>query len=139
MIKDALAVFADALEGTASAASTEYIDNLVAGGNAYEGAFLVIGVDTAYAGTGTITNTFQLQTSASSTFDDTSVTLIQSAAFTTTDLAVNKQYKYRIPADGMKRYLRVYKVSTNTPGNIFSAGKYDAFITLDVDVQNRLA
>lgn len=141
MMLDALAVFADAQADTLSAASTDVVDTLAAG-DSYEGAWLNVRIDTAYAViTGSPTNTFQLQTAPDSTFNVGAVTLAQSAALLYTDMVANEYvWKVRIPP-GAKRWLRVYKVTTTSGGSnyFFNAGKFDAFITLDIDKQKVLA
>lgn len=142
MILDALAVFADAQTGTTSAASTDIMD-LLSYGDAFDHAWLVIRVDTAYtAVSGAPTNTFQIQTADNSDFiSGAPVTLAQSAAFVAADLTANKTvWKVQLPT-GLKRYLRVYKsAGTTTAGNvIWSAGAYDAFIVSDVDSRKVLA
>ena len=138
MIQDALLVFSDAQAATASVASTSTVDTL-AKGDSYAGAWFVVRVDTAYtAASGTPTNVFQLQTSASETFADAATTLVQSASLSATDLIAGYTWKVRIPP-GALRYLRAYKVTTQSIENIFTAGKFDAFIVQDADVEQTLA
>lgn len=129
MIKDLLAVFSDAQTTTTSAASTDYIDTLVAG-DAYVGNWFVGQIDTVP----TITNgqpslLFQLQTSAESSFTDvTSVTLIASVTYISSQLTAGKFFAARIPL-GVKRYLRGYTVKTAN----FAALAYDMYIVKDLD------
>jgi hypothetical protein len=137
MILDARAKFSDAQESTLSVASTDVVDT-IDDGDSYEGAWFVALVDTAFtAGAGTPTATFQLQTSDVEGFNDASdSTLIQSAAYLAADLAAGKFFAARIPP-GAKRYLRGYKVVSGTVDdtNKFSAGKWDLFITNDIDLE----
>lgn len=136
MFLDALALLSDAQSSTVSVASTDYIDTL-ATGQQYEGCFFVARVDTAFASTGTTTCTFQLQSSDDSSFlDATTVTLAASSAFTASQLTAGKQWTARIPATGVKRYIRGYKVmSANSGANYWTSCIYDMFIAKDIDVQ----
>lgn len=135
MILDDLLYLADAQASTTSVASTNVIDT-VAKGESYEGAWAVVRVDTAYVDAETNSrNVFQIQTSSAEDFLTGSVTLAQSASLAATDLVAGYMWKIRIPV-GVKRYLRVYKSTTNTSLFGFSAGKFDAFIVKDVDMNN---
>jgi hypothetical protein len=137
MIQDKLAMFASAQSGTLSAAHTDIIDTLAAG-NDYEGAFFVFQVSTAFTQTGTATRlTVQLQTSAVEAFNDSSdLTLVQSNAFTTAQLAAGKFFAVRIPP-GAKRYIRAYNSVSGNSGDThkFTAGAWNSFITSDIDVE----
>lgn len=137
-ILDALLFMSDAQAGTASVASTYTIDTL-AKGDEYVGDWLTVRVDTTYTKAGgTPTNTFQLQTSASSTFADGATTLAQSAALQAATLVAGYEWKIRIPK-GVLRYLRVYKSTSQSGSDLFTAGKFDAFISKDTDMQQVLA
>ncbi len=131
MLLDIRARFADAQETTVSAASTDVIDT-VAAGDSYEGAWFVSRIDTATTSGGSATVTFQLQTAATEDFTgDTAATLIASTAFPVADLTAGKYYAARIPP-GAKRYLRAYQVIATAD---LTAGKFDHFITNDIDVE----
>ena len=136
MIIDRNLFFADAQTGTSSEASTDIVDTL-AKGQSYKGAFLCVRVDTAYAATGAPTNKWQLQTDDDSGFYD-AVTIAESSALLAHQLSAGTYVmKVRIPPSGLKRWLRVYKVKSPDPdygAAIFTAGKWDAFVTQDVDV-----
>lgn len=135
MFLDALTLLGDAQSSTISVASTDYIDTL-ATGQSYEGCFFVNRIDTAFTSSGTTTCTFQLQTSDDSSFlDATTATLAASSAFTASQLTAGKQWSTRIPATGVKRYLRGYKVmSANSGANYWTTAVYDTFIAKDIDV-----
>ena len=147
MFLDALALLSDAQSSTVSVASTDYIDlaavtdaagnTFVSTGQQYEGCFFVFRVDTAFTSSGTTTCTIQLQSSNDSTFlDSTTVTLAGSSAFVASDLTAGKMWITRIPASGVKRYLRGYKVmSANSGANYWTSCIYDMFIAKDVDVR----
>lgn len=144
MITDGLLLFADALTGTTSAASTDYVDQLAGKGNMnMPGARILISVDTAFiAVSGAPTNTFQLQTADNSDFiSGAPVTLAQTAALVAADLVAGATYSIRVPNIGLKRYVRIYKsAGTASAGNVFwSAGAYTAIGILDSDVLNKLA
>ena len=70
MISDIFLLFSDALSGTTSAATTDYLDNKAGKGNMNDpGAKIAITIDTAFtAVSGAPTNTFQLQTADDSDF-----------------------------------------------------------------------
>ncbi len=135
MIIDALATFADAQTGTVSAASTDVVDT-VAKGQSYAGDFFVARVDTAFAAAaGAPTLIFQLQTSDTEDFSGASpATLAASSAFLAAALTAGKMWKIRIPASGVKRYLRAYKVVDSAAQTAWASGKWDAFVTPDIDV-----
>ena len=136
MYKDATLVMADAETGTTSGASTSYIDAKAAG-NAYVGAWFVVGIDIAFTvGAGAPTATFQLQTSNDANFiDATTATVCQSSALLAAALTIDTLvFKTRIPP-GTKRYLRAYKVvDSGAEAKRFVLGKWDAFIVKDVDM-----
>jgi hypothetical protein len=140
MIQDELAIFATAQTSTVSAAHTDIIDTLAAG-NDYEGSFFVFQVSTAFTQIGTASRlTVQLQTSAVEAFNDSSdLTLAQSNAFTTAQLAAGKFWAVRIPP-GAKRYIRAYNSVSGTSGAAaFSAGAWNSFIAsgVDIDINKR--
>jgi multidrug efflux pump subunit AcrA (membrane-fusion protein) len=133
MFLDALAQFASAQTTTTSVAHTDVIDTLAAG-DAYVGCWFVFQVSTAFAAlNGTPTLNVQLQTSSDEFLgvgNDT--TLVQSAAFTPTQLTAGKVWAVRIPVNA-KRYLRAYNLVTRDVSNNFNAGAWTSFITTDVN------
>lgn len=136
MILDALAKFADAQESTVSVASTDVV-NTLAGGDAYVGNWFVARVDTAFtAGAGTPTAIFQLQTAETEDFSGaTPITLVQSSAYVASQLTAGKFWAVRIPP-GVKKYLRGYKLSNeNGDTTKWTTGKWDMFITHDIDLE----
>lgn len=144
MITDALLLFSDALTGTTSAASTDYVDQLAGKGNMnVPGAKVAITIDTTFTAlSGAPTNTFQLQTADNSDFiSGAPITLAQTAALVAADLVAGARFTIDVPNDRMKRYIRIYKsAGTASAGNVFwSAGAYTAIGVLDSDVLNKLA
>jgi hypothetical protein len=135
MILDKLAVFADAQSTTTSAASTDVVDTLAAG-DAYEGAWFVVRVDTAFTATGAPTTVFQLQTATNEGFTTGAATLAQSDAYLVASLTAGKFWAVRIPR-GAKRYLRGYKSITNynAASIVLASCVYDMFITKDIDLE----
>ena len=135
MILDDYLELADGQSSTTSVASTNVV-NTVAAGDAYEGEFFLVRIDTAFvAANGAPTATFQLQTSDQEGFGGVAVTLIQTDAFVAADLAAGKQIAIRIPP-GAKKYLRGYNSCTSTAANFFNAGAWDMYICTDVDTAN---
>ena len=136
MLIDGLLYMADAASSTTSEASTDYIDTLAAAHD-YVGKEVVFKVGTAFvAGAGAPTATFQLQTSNSSSFlDSSTTTLAASSAMLAAALTINSfAYRVRIPV-GAKRYIRGYKVvDSGAEAKRFNAGTWSCFIAEDVDV-----
>ena len=127
MILDASLVLSDAQVITATAASSNNIDQLAAG-DAYVGNFLVIRVNAAFAAAGAATLTIALECDSDSAFGSVR-TLWQSSALAIATLIAGYEIKIRIPLR-VERYLRVnYTVATGP----FTAGSLDAFIVADVD------
>jgi hypothetical protein len=123
-------IFSTAQEVTSTTANSTYTVDLGAGGDAYEALWFVVQVDTAAASTACSDPTLniKLQTSDNGT-DYTS--LYETGPLEKESLTAGTEYKIRIPA-GMKRYLKVvYEVSEDAS---FTAGKYTAFLTPDVNI-----
>jgi hypothetical protein len=147
MMLDSLLMLADAQESTVSVASTSYVDT-VKSGDAYEGAWLYVRIDTAYTvGAGTPNARFSIQTSGQAAF--TTVTeLASSSTYVAASLTAGKELKIRIPP-GACRFIRGYQTcqglitATSTAAisdsHYFGAGKFDMFIVKDVDVDRSLA
>jgi hypothetical protein len=133
-------LFVDTMTTTTSAAATDYIDTTVASiklGDGYApGLWWVIKTESAFATrAGAPTATFQLQTSDSSAFlDSTTVTLAQTASFLTAALTANTvMARIKVPL-GVKRYLRTYLVvDSGAQAKSFETVSYSAFLTTDVD------
>lgn len=109
--------------------STDTVD-LGAGGDAYEALWFVVQVDTAAAaneGTDPTLN-IKLQTSAD---NDSYTSLYETGALGTASLTAGTEYKVRIPV-GVQRYLKVVYEVTADGGANFTAGKYTAFLTPDI-------
>jgi hypothetical protein len=107
--------------------STDTVD-LGKDGDAYNALWFVVQVDTAAASTACSDPTLniKLQTSDNGT-DYTS--LYETGPLEKESLTAGTEYKIRIPA-GMQRYLKVvYEVAE---GASFTAGKYTAFLTPDI-------
>jgi hypothetical protein len=141
MILDDLLKLADAQESTISVASTSHIDTQ-AGGESYEGAFMYVRIDTAYsAGAGTPYASFSLQTAPDENFTAGGETLVSSSTYIASQLTAGTEIKIRIPvAPRSKRYIRGYQtVEQDGVNHYFSAGKFDMFITKDVDADRNLA
>ncbi len=127
MIKDYQLEFSRLQTITASAASTNYI-NQGAAGDAYGGElYLVCRVGTAFA-TGT-SLTISLQTDTDSGFATNLETLATSGAILTASLTANTEvFKIRLP-QGLKQYFRLYYT---VAGSNFTTGTIDAFLTKDI-------
>lgn len=140
MILDDLLKLADAQESTISVASTSHVDTIAAG-DAYVGNFFHARVDTAFvAAAGEPNGEFSLQTSETSDFNEVT-TLASTGTYLASSLIAGKTFNLRIPPTA-KRYLRGYFTAdvdgTSVIGdaNKFSAGKWDMYIVVDVDMQN---
>lgn len=112
---------------TASAASTNYIDQKTAG-DAYEPVFLVGTVTTSFA---TLTSlTISIQTATDSAFTSP-VTLLTSGPIPVADLVAGAEvFKERLPL-GTFRYVRAYYTVT---GSNATAGKISLNATKDVTI-----
>jgi hypothetical protein len=128
MILDASTVMSDAQDITVTAASSNYIDTLAAG-DAYKGAWLVVRVNTAFTASGSATLTFDVQTDDNSSFSSATSMHITSAIAKATLVAGYNAVRIRIPLT-VERYIRVYYTVASGP---MTAGRVDAFVTLDVD------
>lgn len=130
MILDKELIFSTAQEVTSGTVNSTDTVDLGAGGDAYEALWFVVQVDTAAtAADGTDpTLNIKLQTSD----DNVSYTsLYETGPLGTASLTVGTEYKIRIPV-GMQRYLKVvYEVTADNTAN-FTAGKYTAFLTPDI-------
>ena len=125
MILDQENIMAEGQAISASAASTDYI-NQNAAGDSYESLWFVI--RSAAAGTGTGTIVFKLQTATDADF--TSPTdLFTSQSFTGSEISANSfLVKVRVPV-GAQQYLRAYFEVTDT-----ATGTFDAFLVADVNI-----
>lgn len=140
---DQMLTFSDAQSSTVSAATSDYVDigaqdSKITGafpGQQYAGCFFVFRMNTAATSSGTTTCTFQVQSSNETSFGD-SVTIAASSAFVASQLTAGKMWATRLPATGMRRYLRGYKVmSANTGANYWTAFVLDAYVVYDLDVE----
>jgi hypothetical protein len=115
---------------TASAASTDYIDQGAAG-DAYEPLKLVVQVREAATDSGSANVNFQVETDSDSGFATAKVVAFDSGAIGKAALTLNSEpVKVTLPY-GMKRYIRVYYTVATGP---LTAGKFDAFLVKDVKV-----
>lgn len=136
MILDDLLSLASAQSSTLSVASTNVIDTLAAG-DAYVNSWFVFQVTTAFAAatgtSGATTATIQIQTSATEDFSGaTPTTLAASAAFTISQLTAGKYWAVRI-GPNVKRYIRGYKVVSDSTANVFGAGAWSMVIVNDIN------
>lgn len=122
MLLDNTLVFSEEQAITASAASTNIIDQ-VGNGDAYGALWLVVKVDTTFA---TLTSlTIGIQTADASNFSSPT-TLASTGAIAAASLVADEYVCYmRLPAD-CKRYIRLYYTVT---GSNATAGKVNAFLT----------
>ena len=130
MILDKELIFSTAQEVTSGTANSTNTVDMGAGGDAYEALWFVVQVDTAAAATDGTNPTLniKLQTSAD---NDSYTSLYETGPLGTASLTAGTEYKIRIPV-GMQRYLKVvYEVTADNTAN-FTAGKYTAFLTPDV-------
>lgn len=137
MIIDKELEFADAqsmatVTATTRTVSTNVID-LSAAGDAIEERYFVLRVDTSFTASGGAMNcTFSLETHTSSDFSSARTVLWQSAAIAKATLAAGYQIRFRVPR-GLLRYVAV----TCTPDtNTVTAGKFDAFLTPEIETNN---
>lgn len=130
MIIDNLLVLGDAQVVTASAATTNVVDQLAAGDAISRGAVVQFLIDTTCAATGGASNvTFALQTATDEAFT-TPVTLASSAAIAKASLTAGAVPFQAVIPPGALRYLRgYYTVDTNN----LTSGKIDCRIVLDQD------
>jgi len=130
MILDKENQLSDSQAVTASAASTNTIDQGKSG-NAYGNElFFLVQVREAVTAAGAATVNFQLETSDASDFA-TKSTLIDSGAIGKAVLTANTEpVKIRVPA-GAKRYIRAYYTVGTGP---LTAGKFDIFLASHVRV-----
>lgn len=132
MILDKELIFSTAQEVTSADADSTNTVDLGAGGDAYKALWFVVQVDTAATaaeGTNPTLN-IKLQTSAD---NDSYTSLYETGPLGTASLTAGTEYKIRIPV-GMQRYLKVVYDVTADNGTSFSAGKYTAFLTPDVNI-----
>lgn len=116
---------------TATAVSTNIIDQLAAGQAVGNEAWLSIRVGTAATAAGAATVNFQIQTATDSAFT-TPIVLFDSGSIAKTALTLNTEVvKVRIPV-GAKQYLRVNYVVATGP---LTAGTFDANIVADPNVR----
>jgi len=132
MITDAQLLFSNAQAVTVSAASTNIVDQGVAGNALGGGAepYVIAQIDEAFTQAGALNVTFDLQTATDAAFTSP-VTLASSGAIAKASLTIGaRPLRVRIPP-GALRYLRMYYTASDTA----SAGKVTAFITPETSVQ----
>jgi hypothetical protein len=132
MIKDAKLVYSDAQAVTASAASASVLDHQAAGDALGMELYLVVLVDTTADSAGdAATVQVALQTSSDEAFTSP-VTLIETAAIAQASVTAGAYLvKAKLPI-GLLRYSRVYfTIGTEN----LTAGKFDAFLTPNVEVR----
>lgn len=129
MLLDNTLVFSEEQAITASAASTNYIDQSAAG-DAYGALWLVAKVDVDFA---TLTSlTIGVQTDSASNFSS-AVTLASTGAVAAASLTEGEYVCcFRLPAD-CKRYIRLYYT---VGGSNATAGKITAFLTAAAPIGN---
>ena len=111
---------------TSTAASEDYVDQLVAGDAYANELYLVCRVGTAFANATSMTITLETDTNAN--FATALKTLASSGVILENALTENTEvFKIRLPK-GLKRYFRVYYTVNGT----HNAGTIDAFLTSDV-------
>lgn len=130
MFQDSLLELGDAQVVTSSAASTNVIDQSVAGQAIGKECWLEVRVDTTCTAAGAATVVFSLETDSAVGFG-TKVTMAQSAAIGKATLVGNTiAWRIRVPA-GASRYLRAYYTVATGP---LTAGKFDAHLILDTQI-----
>jgi len=143
MFLDDLLKLADAQESTISVASTSYVDTQ-AGGDSYEGAFMYVRIDTAFVATGSPNASWAIETADDTAFSTNLTTLCQTGTTLASALTIGTEFKVRIPSRA-RRYVRgklnvaVHGAVAISDTHKFTAGKFDQFITKDVDVDRVLA
>ena len=131
MIIDKELKLSDQQAVTASAASTNYIDQTAAG-DAEKQMYLMVRCHTSAASSNSsATMTISIQTDNNSSFSSPT-TLVSSAAMGVSSLVANTYLmKVRLPL-GTERYIRVYyTIGTEN----LTAGKFDAFLAHDIDAR----
>ena len=131
MILDKELIFSTAQEVTSGTVNSTDTVDLGKDGDAYNALWFVVQVDTAAAADGTDPKlNIKLQTSAEG---DSYTSLYETGPLGTASLTAGTEYKIRIPV-GMQRYLKVvYEVTADNTAN-FTAGKYTAFLTPDIQM-----
>ncbi len=127
MLLDQNAVFSEKQAVTATAASTNVVDQGAAGNAVPGGLFAVCRTDEAFAGLTGLKVALQ-------TADDAAFTAAQelvSASFLAADLAAGKTLLALAVPKGAKRYLRAYYTVTGTG----TAGRLSCFLTDAVDMK----
>ena len=131
MIIDRFNEFSNAQRVTASAASTNVVDLLAAGGIEGKPYYLIIQVSEVVTAAGDATVTFALQTDSAEGFGS-AVTLWSSAAIGKAALtAGTKVIRLALNGLALDRYVRVYY--TVATGPLTSVSSFDAFLTADGD------
>ncbi len=131
MFLDSLLVLGDAQEVTASAESTNVIDQLAEGQAIGTECWFEVRVDTTVESGGASTLVISLETDSAVGFG-TKSTLVASATIAKADLVANTiAWRVRIPV-GIKQYLRAYY--TVATAN-FTAGKFDAHLIMDAEIR----
>jgi hypothetical protein len=132
MILDTLLQFsaAQAVTALADTASTNVVDAGLGDAGAGDDLYLFITTTEAVTSAGAATVQFVLQTDTAVGFG-TAVDAMLSAAIPKATLVAGATVKMRLPV-GLSRYLRVaYRVGTA----VLTAGKFSAYIAMDVPVQ----
>lgn len=129
MFIDATLILSDAQAITVSGASTNYIDTLKAGPEAYVSAWALVIIKTAVTAAGSATVTFDIQHDSDSAFG-TATTLVSSGAIAKATLVAGYTFAVRLPRGTTKRYLRGYATIASGP---LTAGAWDIKIVQDVD------
>lgn len=130
-MRDKFTELSDAQAVTASACSTNVLDQLAEGQAIGRECWLEIRVDTTVESSGASTLVVSLETDSAVGFG-TKSTLVASAAIAKATLVGNTiAWRVRVPP-GAKRYMRAYY--TVAVAN-FTAGKFDAHFVTDIEVR----
>lgn len=132
MILDKQLKVSDQQAVTATAASTDYIDQGAAG-DAYDSLFLVVTCDVTAESGGATTLDLALETDDNSSFSSATKLAEKTGIAKATCVAGAELWKIPVPP-GAERYMRV-KYTVNTAN--FSAGKFSAFLVKDVKIGNQ--
>lgn len=130
MILDKENIFSTAQAVTASAASTDIIDQGAAGNAIGSGLFLVIASKAAALAAGAATVNVKLETSIDAAFTSP-ILLMETGPIAKAAITANTVlFRGRIPV-GARRFIRVnYEVLTGP----LTAGTFDAYLTMNVQV-----
>jgi hypothetical protein len=125
MILDKLNTFSDAQAVTSSVASTDYINQLAAGGAIQRPAYLEVRVDTLATSTDSATVAFSLQSADDSAFSTNLTTHFSSGAIAKADLTAGKVVAQTPLPQNLRQYVRVYYTVAVAD---LTGGKFDAYI-----------